>query len=91
MSTSRFETRKVHIPIDAKQALPLLRQYYKEDAIDLIELKIKKTFRSKEEILKVIEETLYFDLEYGLLVLANIFPDLFNNKRFLNRLKKHLV
>ena len=88
---SRYETRNVHVPIDSKQAIISLQTYYKEDDLEQIELKIKKTFRSKEEINKVIKQILHFDLEYGLLVLAYIFPDLFNNKRFLNRLKKHLV
>lgn len=88
---SRFHTRQVYIPIDSKQTITRLQVLYKEEDIDVIELKIKKTFKTKAEILRVIETELHFDIEYGLLVLADIFPELFSNKRFLNRLKKNLV
>ena len=88
---SRFHTRHVYIPIDSQQTVARLRVLYKEEDIDVIELKIKKTFKTKAEILRVVEDELHLDIEYGLLVLADIFPELFSNKRFLNRLKKNLV
>ena len=91
MKTSRFETRVIHVPIDASEAIPLLQDYYKEEKIANISLKITKTFRSKDEIVKVITDVLHFDIEYGLMILAHLFPELFSNKRFLNRLKKYLA
>ena len=90
MKTTRKIENDFYIMVDRKGAEAKLLTHYNCETVDEVEVTIKREFRSREEIEDLITETLNFDVKYGLRVLHAIFPDLFSDKRFLNRLKKYL-
>ncbi len=84
----------VELALDAEQLEPMICKYLNindvnEDYAYNI-LRLKTVLSNKNNARDLLENYMDVDLEYGILILNHIFPELFAQKRFLNKVRKVL-
>jgi hypothetical protein len=86
---------KIAIQLDADSILPRLYSYYEieqvdEDSFEELQLKIKDIISNKKTALPLFANIFEVEVEYGYVLCMHMFPDLFNNKRYITKIRKNL-